>query len=111
MKKSEIVERIVGLLNDYKYEESYKDTAYFITNDNKIGESYYDTDCKCHLASSKDPIDIFVAAEEELMNFFGDKKCVEIVKDNRAVNKIDTIWETYEGDPDNEEEMLRWFNS
>lgn len=111
MTAEERVERIVGLLNDYKYEESYKDTAYFITNDNKIGESYYDTDCKCHLACDKDPIDIFVAAEEELMNFFGDKKCVEIVKDNRAVNKIDTIWETYEGDPDNEEEMLRWFNS
>ena len=48
MKKSEIVERIVGLLNDYKYEESYKDTAYFVANNNKIGESYYDTDYKRH---------------------------------------------------------------
>ena len=50
MTAEERVERIVGLLNDYKYEETYKDTAYFVANDNKIGESYYDTDCKCHLA-------------------------------------------------------------
>ena len=111
MTKAEVVERIVLLLNDYKYEESYKDTAYFVSNNNKIGESYYDTDCKCHLACDKDPIDIFVAEEEELIQFFGDEKCVEIVKDNRSISKIDTIWETYEGDPDNEEEMLRWFNS
>lgn len=110
MTKAEVVERIVLLLNDYKYEVSYKDTTYFVTNDNKIGESYYNTDCKCHLACDKDPIDIF-ATEEELINFFGDKKCVEIVKENRYIDKIDTIWETYEGDPDNEEEMLRWFNS
>ena len=110
MTKAEIAERIVWLLNDYKYEESYKDTAYFVS-DNKIGESYYDTDCKCHLACNKQPVDIFTATEEELINFFGDKKCVEIVKENRNINKIDTIWETYEGDPDNEEEMLRWFNS
>ena len=109
MTAEEKVEIIVGLLNDYKYEESYKDTAYFVSS-NKIGESYYDTDCKCHLACDKDPIDIF-ATEEELIQFFGDEKCVEIVKNNRSINKIDTIWETYDGDPDNEEEMLRWFNS